>query len=155
MSVEIIKGVKDAFPVHPIPTKVLLDELDNSEFSYEIRSRFVSKAWTLVTLDDWVSTASIGVIVNHMLPEAFHYYLPSILCASLNNKNYIERGLESILPNNQRRKPKSDWWKKYISCFNAEQKKMVRAYALHCFKISGENTEEKHLARIALEDIWH
>lgn len=155
MNAELVKRIKVAFPVYPIPERVLLDELDNSEFSCEIRNRFVNKEWTLVTLDDWVSTASIGVIVYLMLPEAFHYYLPSLLCSTLDEEDYFGWGLNAVLPNNQKRKPKSDWWKKYISCFNEEQKVVIKKYASHCFEISAEHTEEKHLARIILENVWH
>jgi hypothetical protein len=154
MSHNLVNRFKSVYPTHPIPKRILTDERDNSEFSKEIRKRFTSKPWTSVTLDDWINTASIEVIASYMPPEAFQYYLPSIICSSLDNKDYIDWGLRAILPPNQRREAKGDWWIKYVSCFNSEKKKVLQEYIRYILERSSDESEEKHLATIALEKIW-
>lgn len=150
----LVTRLESVYPSHPIPKIVLTDDRDRSEFSNEIRKRFLSKPWTSVTLDDWINTASVEVIASYMLPESFHYYLPSLICSSLDNKDYADWGLRAILPPNQRREPKGDWWAKYVSCFNVEQKKVLQEYVRCISECYADESEEKYLATIALENIW-
>ena len=149
----LIDQLKNVFPIRTVPKSVLLDEEDNSEFSEDIRHHFISKSWDSVTLDDWINTAGIEVMPYYMTPKAFHYYLPSLLCATLENGEYIDWGLKAILPQNQAREPKGDWWSGFYNCINEEQRKVLREYLIYVSDNSVEYSEEKYLSEIGLK-IW-
>jgi len=154
MKTILIDRFRAVFPIHPVPKRVLLDERDETEFADEIRQHFVSKSWDLVTLDDWINTASVEVIAHFMTAQAFHYYLPSILSTSVGSADYIDWGLRAILPHNKSREPKGDWWASFFACFNAEQKKVLREYMAYVSDVSADYSEEKYLVDIGLKKIW-
>lgn len=150
----LLDQAKKAFPLHPIPVKVLSDEKDLSEFSCEILNRFQGKSWDVLSLDDWINIGVIETIKNYTLPKSFHYYVPSILLLSLSSDNYIDWGLKAIVPDNQSRSPKGEWWLEYFACFSDDKKKFVQEYVLSVLEKISECSEEEYLAQIALEEIW-
>jgi len=142
------------FPISPLPKRLLLDEYDNSEFSEGICNAFLSKQWVSVTVDDWVNIACIEVVSSYMSPRAFHYYLPSLLLGVLEEGSYIDWGLKAVLPQNQSREPRSDWWKDYVACFNLKQRRFIQEYILSVLEFVQQGSEEEWLAQVALDTVW-
>jgi hypothetical protein len=107
-----------------------------------------------LNIEDWINIGTIETIVYNFLPKAFHCYLPSILCLSIAEINYIDWGIKAILPHNQSREPKGDWWQEYYSYFTLSQKAFVEESLLGLLELVPNSSEKEYLAQIGLEKIW-
>lgn len=130
------------FNVEPVP---LLVRVDDSEFSDDIQNNFHGKRWDEVTLMDWISTASIQVVRLYMSPQAFKYYLPSILISSANNISYLDWGLKALLPDNAKYLPKGVWWQSYYQLFENGQRQEICLYLAEISSFIVEGSENEYL----------
>lgn len=145
MSDDIFSSLYSAFPQTPVPER-LFQNSDLSagchEFVIDLESRFQGKQWSAVRLDDWINTASPAVLRNVMTPEAYHYYVPSLMAGTLDDTNYIDCAQEALLPCNKHRIPKGKWWFDYFSLFSKEQRTTIILYAKHLEKILAKDSAE-------------
>ena len=146
----------ESFPMEPCP---LLSEVvaatsnGQVEIPRELLKRFRGKKWTEILLDDWINIAGIQAIRVYLSPSSFHYYLPSLLMSVLERPQYLDWGLEALLPQNKGRKPKGEWWHEYFACFTVEQRLAVRLFISYAKSQCGHCSEEEMLANCA-EEIW-
>lgn len=125
----IVADINSVFLGVPIPTILFLDEnMSQDDIPGELRARFLGKPWKEVSLDDWRNVASVKVIMNFMTANAFHYYVPSLLVGVLDNLDFVDLGLDALVPNNARRVQKGKWWFDYLSLFSMEQRAVVLGY---------------------------
>lgn len=147
-------SAKAAFSHAPIPKDVMIAGDHIGDIWEEIENRFVGLPWFNVSIDAWINTASVHTLMKHFFtPIAFHYYVPSLLIASLENPNYLDWGLDGVLPNNKNHVPRSEWWKEYRSCFTGEQENVIREFLEIASDIATPNSSDAGLCEVAIK-LW-
>jgi hypothetical protein len=63
-----------------------------------------------------------------MAPEAFAYYVPSLLVGTILDPDFRDMAFDGILPHNQRRAPRGEWWTRFAATFTDPQRAAVRAF---------------------------
>jgi len=122
-----------AFPQLPLPEPFFAatEGLD-IDIRQELSTRVKGRVWTAVSLLDWrLVGASPSVCGRHMTPTSFAYYAPSLLLAAISEPAFLDWALEAILPPNQQRVPKGDWWLGYVEAFTDRQRLAIRSYLAH------------------------
>lgn len=123
---DIISNIRSVFSGGAIPTVLFLDEnIIQKDIPDELRARFFGKSWHEVSLGDWRNVAGVRTIMGFMTASAFYYYVPSLLTGVLGNLDFVDWGLEALVPNNARRIQKGEWWFEYLSLFSMEQRTAV------------------------------
>jgi hypothetical protein len=80
---------------------------------------------------DWTMTGVQACITRAYIdPNAFRYYLPSLLLGGLSDFGYIDWPLECLLPAGRKRRTSEQWWRDFSAGFSKEQKDTVRTYLL-------------------------
>lgn len=128
--------IAEAFPVSPVPA-VLFDARDPNPGGYlpdDVVSSFGGKRWVDVSLMDWRNSPGAGVVRDYLSVEAFVYYLPSALKASLEDPEFFLIGVECLLPMNKKREPKGEKWAEFSQALTGAQ----RACAVEFLKIGTE-----------------
>ncbi|MDZ4338025.1 MAG: hypothetical protein U1A62_30570 [Pseudomonas sp.] len=141
----------EVFPCKPVPTSVLADEGDGSEFAFEIVSRFSGKPWSDVVLEDWINIAGMDTIASYMALEAFRYYVPSILLEGAHNPNYLDWALKAILPMSLGGAVNTFHWQAYQAGFNVRQRVLLHDYLLAVQQVAQPLSEEIFLVQRGLE----
>lgn len=130
------KMITEAFPVSPVPT-ALFDERDPNPGGYlpeDVVLSFGGKRWVDVTLMDWRNSPGGGLVRGYLSVEAFVYYLPSALKASLEDPEFFLIGVECLLPMNKKREPRGEKWAE----FSQELTDAQRACVVEFLKIGTE-----------------
>jgi hypothetical protein len=121
--------IRASLPVDPLPDEFWLADVIRrplDDIAKELQNRIAERSWLEITIRDWAMIgASPDVVRRYLTPNAFRYYLPLSLVGVLRDIGYVERALDSILPNNQKRRPKGKWWQEYSSGFSALQRAAV------------------------------
>jgi hypothetical protein len=152
---ELIQIIRDVFPVDPIPKTLILEEADASgDITQEVIRRFSDRRWTEIGMEDWTNTATVAALVNIMTPSTFRYFLPALLLAVIEDRRYLDRGIEAVLPQNKNRTPRGEWWHEYYSGFSIGQKAAVRRFLELVVGSEPAGTEDSYLAHRALEIGW-
>ncbi len=88
-------------------------------------------------------------------PNAFRYYLPSLLVGGLRETGYLDWALESILPAGRKRPTTGKWWKDYWGGFSEKQREAICSYLKGVRSILGDSIDpsNQHLIEEA-EVIW-
>ena len=148
------ENAKAAFPQLPVPLNVLIAGDHIGDIWADVDAKFLGKSWVEISLDTWINTASIQALSGSFFtPQAFHYYVPSILIASLQNPNYLDWGLDSVLPKNKHHVPRGDWWKEYRSCFTSEQENVVREFLELASAIANPSSGDAGLCEVVIK-LW-
>lgn len=105
--------------------EVLADACGVGDIVQTVIARFLGRAWREVKMDDWLNTADVETVASVMKPQAFHYYLPSILIGSLQNTEYIDWGVRALLPHNQRRETGRKWWEEFRGLVDSTQREAI------------------------------
>lgn len=151
---DIRSRVSSVFPEQPIPDEFFSEESGRGDIQTELSTRFQSRSWAAIELADWTHSADVETIVHFLTPRAFFYYLPSILIASLEGPDYLDWGVRALLPHNQRRQPRGEWWSEFFSLFSEAQRQLVRDYLREAVGRSSEGSETWYLAELGLQTIW-
>ena len=123
----LLKMISEAFPVSPVP-EVLFDEQRPEPGGYlpgDVVSSFGGKRWVDVSLMDWRNSPGAGVVRDYLSVEAFVYYLPSALKASLEDPEFFLIGVECLLPMNKKREPKGEKWAEFSQALTGAQRACV------------------------------
>lgn len=147
------------FPTLPLPFPFFQDGIivngkiiANPEFPNELLKYVSNRKWTDVALDDWrYMGCPIDTVKEYVTPSTFRYYLPSILLNTVNDPSWMELGLLALLPNNQKRIPRGNWWKEYIEGFNKDQKDAVLLYLNFMEKIAATGSINQSWIELAKE----
>ncbi len=117
------------FPEQPVPAHVLSDHDAASEIQQDIQATFSGRPWTRLSIADWqMLGVPIAVCKLYMRPDAFAYYMISILHGSLETDGAFPLVLEALLPTNQRHVPRGAWWADFFGTFTAEQRAAILSY---------------------------
>lgn len=154
MEKDLKKQLYSCFPLSMPPKNLFLEDIDeDSDIVLDIKNQFLNKLWKDIGLECWVNIGCPEVIMTCLNPSAFHYYVPSLMVSVLSNKNYLSWGLKSILPQNQKRTPKGDWWFEYFSYFSGKQKAFIKTFLLYVSGVVLPCSEEEFLVSCA-KQIW-
>jgi hypothetical protein len=78
---------------------------------------------------DWTMTGAHASTARIYLdPNAFRYYLPSLLVGALQETGYLDWALESILPAGRKRHTTGKWWTDFWRGFSEQQREAICAY---------------------------
>jgi hypothetical protein len=149
----IIKNqLLEVFPRIPIPMEVLVNPSTQfvGDIPQAVSEELHLKSWDKVSLNNWLFTASIPVLMGVITPQAFHYYLPSLLSRVMDAPDYFDWGVSALLPNNKNHERKNAWWIKYESLFNRLQRHAILDFLDYVEKESVEMNESKYLAKTAI-----
>ena len=79
--------------------------------------------------------------------------MPSILIGSLENENYLDWGIDAILPNNKNHIPRGEWWAIYKNSFSTRQAKVVEEFLRLALNCVDPYSQEYLLCQTGL-DLW-
>lgn len=142
------------FPDSPIPDELVRQGVDGGDIEEGILNHLSSKKWTAINITDWSQMEDVEVVAYYLTPKAFHYYVPSVLIGSLEDRNYLDWGVRAVLPHNQQRKPKGEWWNEFYHLFNGEQRGVVREFLSEVGQVSSKDSQSKYLAELGLNTVW-
>ncbi|MBV9978468.1 DUF6714 family protein [Bradyrhizobium sp.] len=78
---------------------------------------------------DWTMTGvRPDATRGYLDPNAFRYFLPSLLVSGLGQPEYIDWALEAILPPGRNRRTTGNWWKEFSEGFSVEQRETVCSF---------------------------
>ena len=89
------------------------------------------RRWTEVTLMDWRMSATPDVVKSYLEPATYLYYLPSLLVGVHADPDFLDWGIEAILPNNQWHKPRGKWWAAFRGCVSEQQRIALCEFLAH------------------------
>ncbi|CAJ0773663.1 hypothetical protein [Ralstonia chuxiongensis] len=121
------KMMTEAFPGSPVPA-VLFDARDPNPGGYlpgDVVTSFGGKRWVDVSLMDWRNSPGAAVVRDYLSVDAFVYYLPSALKASLEDPEFFLIGVECLLPMNKKREPKGEKWAEFSRALTDAQRACV------------------------------
>jgi hypothetical protein len=132
MTTDELSGlINAAFPVEPVPERFWIDDSQPlvGDIPEELAKRIAHRPWIDVTMLDWTMTgAHASTARAYINPNAFRYYLPSLLIGGLKDLGYIDWPLECLLPAGRQRRTTGTWWQEFWTGFTEEQKDVVRTY---------------------------
>lgn len=147
-------AIRSSFAVQPMPAPFFQDGVDTGhEISIDLMKKLHGKPWTDVTQDDWAYIGNVAVIKDFITPDTMRYYMPSLLLIGLEQTDSLHLAFEVILPSNQKRTPKGDWWQAYFMGFTPAQKQVLRDYASYALSTSQPEDAETFSAQQVLE-LW-
>jgi hypothetical protein len=147
------KQLLEAFPRTPIPKEILLsaNTFSDDDISESVRKVLHLKSWDEILLNNWLRcTASTTTLMYFITPQAFHYYLPSLLTSVIDDPGYFDWGVSALLPYNKNHVRKNTWWMEYESLFNEPQRQAIMSFLSYVEKESDEMHESKYLAQTAI-----
>ncbi|MFN5995135.1 MAG: hypothetical protein ACK45Y_13700 [Betaproteobacteria bacterium] len=142
-----------AFPLRPIPYTVFVYPAEYDDIAESLWQKFSGKQWDAITLMDWRMVESIEVAKRYFSPEGFAYFVPSILLGSLEDSLFLSYGLEAIIPSNQKRTAKGDWWNLYRKLFSNVQADAIHAFLFEAMSLCSSGSEEEAMVDCAVS-IW-
>jgi hypothetical protein len=121
-----------------------------------LAKRIEGRSWVEVTMLDWTMTGAQACITRAYIdPNAFRYYLPSLLLGGLNDFGYIDWPLECLLPAGPKRRTSGQWWRDFWTGFSEEQKEAVRTYLIGVQSMLRDSSHLSELHFIAeAQVIW-
>lgn len=146
------KQLLKEFPKIPIPKEILQSAwtFSDDDISESVRIELHLKSWDEVLLNNWLCTANISSLMYFLTPQAFHYYLPSLLTGVIDDLGYFDWGVNALLPYDKNHVRKSTWWTEYESLFSTSQRQVIMSFLGYVEKESGEMNESKYLAQTAI-----
>jgi len=123
----LCQELKSSFPADYLPIKYFSDVHLDHEFCVALENSVIGKSWDEVGTYIWVyeGTSLISIAKYYLLPKAYHYYIPSIITRALDEDERFDLMAEALLPNNQHREPRGQWWLEYSNLFTISQKKLI------------------------------
>src|SRR5436853_5652425 len=113
---ELSELISTAFPIKPVPERFWIDDSRSlvGVIPDELAKRIAHRPWDDVTMLDWTMTgAHASTARGYIDPNAFRYYLPSLLIGGLNDLRYIDWTLECLLPAGRKRRTTGRWLQEF------------------------------------------
>jgi hypothetical protein len=123
--------IRTSFPTDPLPRAFWIDgtEQPAGDIPDELAKRLAFRRWVEVALDDW---RMIGippwVARSYLHPDAFRYYLASLLVVVLGDTGYLNWALEALLPSGQMRRTDRPEWINFGDGFSEQKREAIRSY---------------------------
>jgi len=123
--------IRTAFPTEPLPRTFWVTGADQhaGDIPDELARRLAHRPWTHVTMDDWAMVGARPSLAKQYLhPDAFRYYVPSLLVGALQDSGYLDWALECLLPAGRQRRIGRLEWAQFHDGFSAAQRHAIRVY---------------------------
>ena len=157
MSTDLFTLIRTAFPTEPLPGTFWIDgdAQAGGDIPHELAERLAQRPWTDVTLGDWLMTGHPSSVKCFLHPDAFRYYLPSLLVGVLDDTGYLDWALEALLPEGRRRRTDRPDWLQFWEGFSGTQRNAIRSYLKGVRAVLGEAADpvERYLFD-ELEAVW-
>jgi hypothetical protein len=157
MTDQLSELIRTSFPAEPLPRAFWIDgtEQPAGDIRDELAKRLALRSWVDVSLDDWRMIGRMPLIRSYLHPEAFRYYLPSLLVGVLQDIRYLDWALESLLPSGQKRRTDRPEWMNFRESFSEKQRQAMHSYLKGVRSMTSESTDPvaQHLFD-ELEPIW-
>lgn len=155
---ELSDLIHACFPVDPMPRTFWIDGIEplGGDIPQELAQRIAHRPWTKITMLDWTMTGAHATIARaYVEPDAFRYYLPSLLVGGLNDLGYLDWPLECLLPAGRKRRTTGKWWQDFWAGLSGEQKDAIRSYlvGVRSMLSEGVHLSELHFIEEA-QVIW-
>ena len=149
--------IRAAFPEHPVPTTFFgVERPQQDDIWLELASRIQGRVWTSLSLLDWRMTGvSPGTVQGYLVPKALAYYVPSFLIGAILEPDFRDLAFGAILPNNQWRRPRGEWWMSFAAAFTDPQRVAIRTFLAYERKADGftfDLVDEELVS--AAENLW-
>ena len=133
-STRLIRLIRAGFPASPLPQRFLRarGELSpRSDTALELSRRLQGREWPEISINDWAMVGTPPCIARRYLePEAFLYYVPSLLIGVYQCPEYLNFAVEGIIPDNQARRPRGEWWMEFSLNVSEAQKMAFAAFLM-------------------------
>ncbi|MGC2778072.1 MAG: DUF6714 family protein [Bradyrhizobium sp.] len=151
---ELVRG---SFPAEPRPRTFWKDgaEQPAGDVPAELANRLAQRRWVDVTLRDWQMIGPPPSVSSYLHPDAFRYYLPSLLIGVLQDIRYLDWALELLLPAGRKRRTDRPDWVTFREGFSEAQRDTIRSYLTGLRAMLGEaaGPVEQHLFD-ELDAVW-
>ena len=71
------------FDIYPLPAQILIEVDQYDEFSNGLLIALHNRTWNAVKLFEWRNIAQVSVVKKFVTPNAFQYFVPSLLLGSI------------------------------------------------------------------------
>ena len=150
---QIRKALRSAFPSGDMPPTLAFSDPVNGDIHLSLQERLGGKLWPEVGLNDWIDIASPRSIALIVSADTFHYYVPSLLAATIDQAEYRSWGIEALMPLNDKREARRAW-ELFRTLFNPEQTAVIRKYLTYILSTSAPDSAESMLSKDALDRFW-
>lgn len=120
------------FLTKPTPSTLINPEIESGfqdDIYTSIQHHFANRTWIEIDLHSWAMIGiPIDLVRDYMTPDAFAYYIPSLLVGSLSDDRYVTNILEAILPPERMSQRSTVWWETLVEKFNNLQKRCILSY---------------------------
>jgi hypothetical protein len=94
----------------------------------ELERRLAHRRWIDVTMRDWTMVGPACIAKCYLHPDAFRYYLPSLLVGVLDDPGYLDWALECLLPARRKRRTDRADWTDFWDGLSGEQRDTICSY---------------------------
>jgi hypothetical protein len=140
-----------SFPVEPLPrffwragTEQLPGDIPDA-----LWKRLAHRPWLDVTMSDWTMVGAAPALLARIYldPDAFRYYLPSLLVGVLADIGYVDWAVECLLPAGSQRRTDRKEWTEFRDGLSEKQRDAIRAYLTGVRSMLGNpvNPADQHL----------
>ncbi|HTO66734.1 MAG TPA: DUF6714 family protein [Bradyrhizobium sp.] len=119
------------FPVEPLPRFFwrVGREQPPGDIPDGLWKRLAHRPWVDVTMRDWTMIgAPVWLARVYLDPDAFRYYLPSLLIGVLGDIGYVDWAVECLLPAGRQRRIDRKEWIEFWDGLSEKQRDAIRAY---------------------------
>ncbi len=128
----LISEITLQFPIDPIPAVLFSTEsrfISQEDIPASIQLQLIGKAWCDIGLEAW---AMMGVPIDlardYLTPEAFAYYLPSLIVGGLSCNTYLLDIVEAIAPPEKKSTSTMIWWEMLAANVSPSQKRCIMQF---------------------------
>jgi hypothetical protein len=134
--------IRASFPVQPLPRHFFIDggEQPCGDIPDELLVRLLHRRWVDVTMYDWSMIGPGCIAKQYLHPDAFHYYLPSLLVGVLEDTGYLDWAPECLLPAGRKRRTNRTEWAEFWDGLSGEQRDAICSYQNGVRSMLGRST---------------
>jgi len=104
---------------------------------------------------DWTVIGPARIAKLYLHPDAFRYYLPSLLVGVLDDIGYLDWALECLLPAGRKRRIDRAEWTDFWNGLSGEQREAIRSYLKGARWMLGDSIDPSNQQLFdELEAIW-
>ena len=157
---QISELLRASFPVEPLPRFFWRagGGQPPGDIPDELQKRLAQRLWVDVTMRDWTMIGAPAWLARIYLdPDAYRYYLPSLLVGVLQDSGYLDWALESLLPAGRKRRTDRKEWSEFWDGLSDKQREAIRSYLKSVRSMLGDPADAADHHRQLLDEatvIW-